>query len=94
MWTTDGLDADAVLNGTASSTGHVALRFHNGAVVGLGLDALETFSKKDSPFVHHLALSMLPPLLPSILTMDALWAPEGGPKDLRFRNPASTVLSG
>ena len=41
-------DADAVLNSTASSTGHVALRFHNGAVVGLGLDALETFSKKDS----------------------------------------------
>ena len=87
VWTTDGLDADAVLNGTASSTGHVALRFHNGAVVGLGLDALETFSKKDSPFVHHLALSMLPPLLPSILTMDALWAPEGWPEGASLPQP-------
>ena len=86
VWTTDGLDAAAVLNGTASSTG-VALRFHNGAVVGLGLDALKPSRRKDSPFVHHLALSMLPPLLPSILTMDALWAPEGWPKDVALPQP-------
>ena len=62
-------------------------------MVGLGLDAFETFSKKDSPFVHHLALSMLPPLLPSILTMDALWVPEGW-RAYRYRSPASTVLNG
>ncbi|MGB1232778.1 MAG: hypothetical protein ACPHF0_01230, partial [Poseidonia sp.] len=46
-----------------------------------GLDALATFSKKDAPFVHHLALSMLPPLLPSILALDAVWTPEGWPED-------------
>ena len=69
------------MNGAPSSTGHVAFRFHNGSVIGLGLDALQTFSKKDSPFVHHLALSMLPPLLPSILSMDAVWKPEGWPED-------------
>ena len=80
VWTTEGLDPKDVVDGRPSSTGHVALRFHHGPVVGLGLDALETFSKKDSPFVHHLALSMLPPLLPSILTMDALWTPKGWPE--------------
>ena len=80
VWTTEGLDPEDVVDGRPSSTGHVALRFHHGPVVGLGLDALETFSKKDSPFVHHLALSMLPPLLPSILTMDALWTPKGWPE--------------
>jgi hypothetical protein len=63
------------------------LRFHHGPVVGLGLDALETFSKKDSPFVHHLALSMLPPLLPSILTMDAHWAPDGWPEGQPLPQP-------
>ncbi|MEJ6653891.1 MAG: hypothetical protein QNL55_05965, partial [Euryarchaeota archaeon] len=38
-------------------------------------------SKKDSSFIHHLALSMLPPFLPSILTIDAKWTPEGWPQD-------------
>ena len=81
VWTTKGLDAEDLMNGAPSSTGHVAFRFHNGSVIGLGLDSLQTFSKKDSPFVHHLALSMLPPLLPSILSMDAVWKPEGWPED-------------
>ena len=81
VWTTEGLEAEDVVNGNPSATGYVAFRFHNGAVVGLGLDALATFSKKDAPFVHHLALSMLPPLLPSILALDAVWTPEGWPED-------------
>ncbi|MCH1616324.1 MAG: hypothetical protein L7R83_02300 [Candidatus Poseidonia sp.] len=81
VWTTEGLDPKSVVEGHASDIGHIALRFHHGPVVGLGLDAVETFSKKDAPFVHHLALSMLPPLLPSILTMDAHWTPEGWPED-------------
>ena len=84
VWTTKGLEAEDLMNGAPSSTGHVAFRFHNGSVIGLGLDALQTFSKKDSPFVHHLALSMLPPLLPSILSMDAVWKPEGWPEDLEL----------
>jgi len=87
VWTTEGLDPEGVVAGRASSTGHVALRFHHGPVVGLGLDALETFQKKDSPFVHHLALSMLPPLLPSILTMDAHWTPEGWPEGQTLPQP-------
>ena len=87
VWTTDGLNPEDVVAGRASATGHVALRFHHGPVVGLGLDALETFSKKDAPFVHHLALSMLPPLLPSILSMDALWSPEGWPEGQALPQP-------
>ena len=80
VWTTKGLDANELTEGAPSTTGHVAFRFHNGSVIGLGLDALQTFSKKDAPFVHHLALSMLPPLLPTILSMDAVWRPEGWPE--------------
>ena len=81
VWTTEGLDAKQLVEGGNSLNGHVAFRFHTGAVVGLGLDALETFSKKDAPFVHHLALSMLPPILPSILSLDAVWTPQGWPAD-------------
>ena len=81
VWTTEGLDAKQLVEGGNSPNGHVAFRFHTGAVVGLGLDALETFSKKDAPFVHHLALSMLPPILPSILSLDAVWTPRGWPAD-------------
>ena len=81
VWTTKGLDANELTEGAPSTTGHVAFRFHNGSVIGLGLDALQTFSKKDAPFVHHLALSMLPPLLPTILSMDAVWRPDGWPED-------------
>ena len=80
VWVTEGLVAEDVVRGTPSAKGHVALRFHNGAVVALGLDALETFTKKDAPFIHHLAMSMLPPLLPSILNMEATWSPEGWPE--------------
>lgn len=81
VWTTEGLDANDVLEGAFSPNGHVTFRFHSGSVIGLGLNELETFSKKDAPFVHHLALSMLPPLLPSILSLDAVWAPQGWPVD-------------
>jgi gluconate kinase len=81
VWVSEGLDAEGVVASTPSEQGHVTLRFHNGSVVGLGLDDLQTFSKKDSPFVHHLALSMLPPILPSILSMEAVWSPQGWPID-------------
>lgn len=80
VWYTDGLDAEAIVAKNPSGKGYISLHFHGGQVVGLGLDALQTFTKKDSPFIHHLALSMLPPLLPSVLTMDAIWSPNGWPE--------------
>ncbi len=80
VWATSGVEAKAVAAGHSTEVGYIALRFHSGPVVALGLDALQTFSKKDAPFIHHLALSMLPPLLPSILSIDARWAPNGWPE--------------
>jgi len=81
VWHTEGLDAGAIVSKNPSGQGYISLHFHGGQVVGLGLDALQTFTKKDSPFIHHLALSMLPPLLPSVLTLDAVWSPNGWPEE-------------
>lgn len=81
VWCTEGLDADAVVSKAPSGEGYISLHFHGGQVVGLGLDALQTFTKKDAPFIHHLALSMLPPLLPSVLTLHAVWTPHGWPEE-------------
>jgi hypothetical protein len=81
FWVTAGLDPKVVEQAAPTELGYIALRFHSGPTVALGLDALQTFSKKDSSFIHHLALSMLPPLLPSILSIDAQWSPEGWPED-------------
>ena len=80
VWTTGDLTPEMVV-GNEAHTGYVALEFHHGPVVSLGLDDLSTFSKKDAPFIHHLALSMLPPLLPSILNVRAEWKPQGWPVD-------------
>ena len=80
VWMTEGLTAEQVVSGAPSKEGYVTLTFHAGQVVALGLDALKTFSKKDTSFIHHLALSMLPPLLPSILSIHAVWAPKGWPE--------------
>ena len=81
VWVTEGLDAEGVLSKQPSDQGYIALFFHAGQVVGLGLDALQTFTKKDAPFIHHLALSMLPPLLPSVLDLEAVWTPTGWPSE-------------
>lgn len=81
VWVTEGLEPSDVVVKRPSEQGYVALFFHAGQVVALGLDALQTFTKKDAPFIHHLALSMLPPLLPSVLDIDAVWRPAGWPDD-------------
>ena len=45
--------------------------------------------KKESSFIHHLALSMLPPFLPSILEIDANWTPKGWGKDTPLPDSAA-----
>ena len=80
VWATGDLTPEMVV-GSDPHDGYVALEFHHGPVVSLGLEALSTFSKKDEPFIHHLALSMLSPLLPSILNVRAEWKPQGWPTD-------------
>ena len=81
VWVTEGLVPEDVVQGKPSPQGHITLRFHSGQVVGIGFDALGTFSKKDTSFIHHLALSMLPPIVPSIMKVEAAWCPEGWPED-------------
>jgi hypothetical protein len=81
VWVTEGLDHNAVLEFNPSSGGYVRFSFKHGPIVAIGLDALGENGKKESSFIHHLALSMLPPFLPSILTIEANWAPKGWPAD-------------
>ena len=43
----------------------------------IGFEELESGDKKDTSFIQHLALSMLPPFLPSIVDIKANWVPKG-----------------
>jgi hypothetical protein len=79
VWVTEGLDPKAVLDFEPSSEGYVRFSFKHGPITAIGLDALGEAGKKESSFIHHLALSMLPPFLPSILTIEANWTPKGWP---------------
>ena len=55
--------------------------FHHGPIVAIDLDAVGTAGEKDKAFVHHLAMSMLPPILPRLVDVEARWSPEGWPSD-------------
>ena len=77
---TKDLDSSEILDESCES-GLVTMTFHHGPVVAIGLEAMKKADKKDSAFIHHLALSMLPPLLPSILSIKAMWKPAGWPSD-------------
>ncbi|MBT6162966.1 MAG: hypothetical protein HOH92_04640, partial [Crocinitomicaceae bacterium] len=80
VWVTNDLDPNAVLEFNPSADGYVRFTFKHGPVVAIGFDALGESGKKEASFIHHLALSMLPPFLPSILTIEANWAPKGWPE--------------
>ena len=56
------------------------MNFIDGSKVAIGFDKLETVKGKSS-FIHDLALSMLPPNLSTVMTPDAVWAPEGASRD-------------
>jgi hypothetical protein len=71
------IKADDVLNGIPSTQGWVRLSFKHGPIVGIDLQSLKATKEKQSAFVHHLALSMLPPLLTSVVEIDAMWVPNG-----------------
>ena len=75
------IDAQDVLNDVPSNNGWVRLSFKHGPIVGIGLQSLKATKEKQSAFVHHLALSMLPPLLTSIVDIDAMWVPSGWDSD-------------
>ena len=71
------INADDVLNSIPSTQGWVRLSFNHGPIVGIDLQSLKATKEKQSAFVHHLALSMLPPLLTSVVEIDAMWVPKG-----------------
>ena len=71
------IDPSDVLNSVPSNEGWVRLTFKHGPIVGIDLQSLRATGEKESAFVHHLALSMLPPLLMSIVEIDAMWIPMG-----------------
>jgi len=81
IWYTTGIEMEEIVGSSSSTTGFVKFSFKDGQIVAVGFDAMEKVDKKDSSFIHHLALSMLPPFLPSILEIDAVWTPEGWPLD-------------
>jgi hypothetical protein len=89
VWVTDRLDPAHVVQKKGGEEGFVTLRFHHGPVVGIDFESLNSFSKKDASFIHHLALSMLPPLLPSILSVEAYYLPKGWPEDKTFPEACS-----
>ena len=80
IWITEGLDFEAVANDEMSKEGYLVLNFINGSKVAIGFDKLETVKGKSS-FIHDLALSMLPPNLSTVMTPDAVWAPDGASRD-------------
>ena len=77
IWVTEGIDAQAVHDFKQSGEGYVRFSFKHGPILAIGFDSLSKTEKKESSFMHHLALSMLPPFLPSILKIEAYWTPKG-----------------
>ena len=54
---------------------HISLKFCNDEIVLISLNSIEKKSKES--FIHHLALSMLPPNLNHVLKATFSWKPEG-----------------
>ncbi|MBT7637934.1 MAG: hypothetical protein HN554_03430 [Euryarchaeota archaeon] len=77
IWVTEGLDAQTVMDFKPSGEGYIRFSFKHGPILAIGFDSLSKTEKKESSFIHHLALSMLPPFLPSILKIEANWTPKG-----------------
>ncbi len=83
IWYTNDLGVEEVLSNSRQD-GFVKFSFKQGSIVAIGFDSLRSSDKKDTSFIQHLALSMLPPFLPSIVDIEAYWAPDGWPKDSAF----------
>ena len=79
----NGLTSDEEVNDC------IKLTFSQGTIVYIGLGDLETGDKKDTSFIQHLALSMLPPFLPSVVDIEAIWKPEGWPSEENLPDDAN-----
>ena len=80
IWLTDSIDFNQLENGLLPNA-CITFSFKEGPSLYIGFDELESGDKKDTSFIQHLALSMLPPFLPTIGDNDANWSPEGWPEE-------------
>jgi len=87
VWFTDGLELEDVLSENSDGS-FVKFSFKQGSVVAIGFDDLALGDKKETSFIQHLALSMLPPFLPSIVDIEASWSPDGWPSEVPLPNDA------
>lgn len=81
VWYTKSLDPQQIISDEPSKDGFIKLTFKQGTIAAIGLEDLAKGEKKDTSFIQHLALSMLPPFLPSVVDIDANWCPEGWPNN-------------
>ena len=88
IWLTDDVELESVLSNEVDD-GFIKFTFKNGSMVVIGFESLKSGDKKDTSFIQHLALSMLPPFLPSIVDIDAFWKPSGWPSDADLPNESS-----
>ena len=76
IWYTKSIDIDNIEDGNPLN-GSIVFSFKQGSSLYIGFEELEYGDKKDTSFIQHLALSMLPPFLPSIVDITANWLHEG-----------------
>lgn len=79
FWHTKSVDVKSI-NRDSQPNECITFSFKQGASLYIGFDDLELGDKKDTSFIQHLALSMLPPFLPSIVDIKAKWIPQGWPE--------------
>jgi hypothetical protein len=76
IWYTSKLNASDVREGKMCGPGYVLMKFNDGSRGAIDFSIM-TAEKDKSSFIHHMALSMLPPNLSGVLELDAVWIPDG-----------------
>ena len=92
VWATDGLDFDAVAENKMTKDSCLVLNLSMGAKVAIGFDKLET----EKVSLHSsMTLLYLSTNLSTVMTPDAIWAPEGqAVKGLKRHWKSSRCLDG
>ena len=80
VWYTDSISLEEIKDGNKPND-CISLSFFQGSTLYIAFTELESGDKKETSFIQHLALSMLPPFLPSIVNIEATWLPEGWPDE-------------
>ena len=80
VWYTESIELSEIEAGLTPNN-CITMSFTQGATLYIGFAELESGDKKDTSFIQHLALSMLPPFLPSIVDIKANYIPVGWSKE-------------